>query len=279
MEYSLTETIILSERIFMLTPMILSRTALSFLIAGVWISFATLAGEKFGSRLGGLITNLPSNIVVSLLFIALTKGVSFAAETASSVPLGMAISITFVVVFAALLPLGVLSAITGSLTVWFLLGYFSSNLPLGPAEALWVYIGVSLVGFLVLEFFLGIRSVPKRKIHYNLKNQLLRALFAGSVVAGAVLIAQVSPPRITGIAASFPAVMLSTLTILYLSQGAEFARATAKILVLSSSNIIVYVYSAAYLYPRVGLALGTFLSFLGAVGWSALFLPISKRLK
>ncbi|MCX7786348.1 MAG: DUF3147 family protein [Spirochaetes bacterium] len=263
----------------MLTPLVISRTALSFLIAGVWISFATLAGEKFGSRLGGLITNLPSNIVVSLLFIALTKGVSFAAETASSVPLGMAISITFVVMFAALLPFGILFAIGGALTVWFVLGYVGSNLPLGPMEALYVYIGVSIVGFLVLEFLLGIRSVPRQKIHYNLKNQLLRAVFAGGVVAGAVLIAQVSPPRITGIAASFPAVMLSTLTILHLSQGAEFARATAKILVLSSSNIIVYVYATAYLYPRVGLGLGTLLSFLAAVGWSALFLPISKKLK
>lgn len=263
----------------MLTPLILSRTALSFLIAGVWISFATLAGEKFGSRLGGLITNLPSNIVVSLLFIALTKGVSFAAETASSVPLGMAISITFVVVYSALLPLGILIAMAGSLTVWFVLGYLGSTLSIGPADALWIYLGVSIGGFLVMEFILKIRSVPKQKIHYSIKNQILRALFAGSVVAGAVLIAQVSPPQVTGIAASFPAVMLSTLTILYLSQGQEFARATAKILVLSSSNIIVYVYATAYLYPRTGLVLGTLLAFLSAVAWSALFLPISRKLK
>ncbi len=263
----------------MLSPLILWRTALSFIIAGVWISFATLAGEKFGSRLGGLITNLPSNIVVSLLFIALTKGVSFAAETASSVPLGMSISVTFVVVFAALLRYGILVAIAGSLSVWFVLGYAGSRLPMGFLDALWIYLGASVAGFFALEFLLGIRSVPKQKIHYSWKNQILRALFAGSVVAGAVLIAQVSPPQVTGIAASFPAVMLSTLTILYLSQGVEFARATAKILVLSSSNIIVYVYATAYLYPRVGLIIGTLLSFLAAVGWSALFLPISKKLK
>jgi len=263
----------------MLTPLILSRTLLSFLIAGVWISFATLAGEKFGSRLGGLITNLPSNIVVSLLFIALTKGASFAAETASSVPLGMAISVTFVVVFSALLPLGIFPSIVGSLSVWFVLGYFGSSIRIGPMESLMIYMGVCVGGFLFMEFILGIRSVPKRKIHYNLKNQILRALFAGSVVAGAVLIAQVSPPQVTGIAASFPAVMLSTLTILYLSQGMEFSRATAKILVLSSSNIIVYVYATAYLYPRVGLILGTLLAFLSALGWSALFIPISRKIK
>ena len=263
----------------MLTPLILSRTLLSFLIAGVWISFATLAGEKFGSRLGGLITNLPSNIVVSLLFIALTKGTSFAAETASSVPLGMAISVSFVVVFSALLPLGIFPSIVGSLTVWFVLGYLGSSIRIGPMESLVIYMGVCIGGFLVMEFILKIPSVPKRKIHYNLKNQILRALFAGSVVAGAVLIAQVSLPQVTGIAASFPAVMLSTLTILYLSQGMEFSRATAKILVLSSSNIIVYVYATAYLYPRVGLVLGTLLAFLAAIGWSTLFIPISRKIK
>ncbi|GAB4221590.1 MAG: hypothetical protein Kow009_11630 [Spirochaetales bacterium] len=263
----------------MITSLVLWRTALSFLIAGVWISFATLAGEKFGTRIGGLITNLPSNIVVSLLFIAWTKGVTFASETAGSVPLGMAISVTFVVVFSALIPFGISVAIPGSLGVWFVLGYLAATNPPGPLGALGIYLGASILGFLILEFLLGIKSVPRQKIRYSFKNQILRAIFAGSVVAGAVLIAQVSPPQVTGIAASFPAVMLSTLTILCLAQGADFSRATAKILVLSSSNIIVYVYSVAYLYPHLGLVAGTLLSFLAAIGWSALFLPISRKLK
>ncbi|MFQ3620197.1 MAG: DUF3147 family protein [Spirochaetales bacterium] len=263
----------------MLDSLVLTRTFLSFLIAGIWISFATLAGEKFGSRIGGLITNLPSNIVVSLFFIALTKGPSFAGQTAASVPVGMTVSIIFVVVFSALLPLGMGTTIPGSLLTWFILAYIASTLSISPLGALLTYLGASIGAFFCMEYVLNIRSVPKRSVSFSVKNQLLRALFAGSVVAGAVLIAQVSPPNITGIAASFPAVMLSTLTILYLTQGKNFSLATAKILVLSSSNIIVYVYSVAFLYPSLGLGWGTLLSFLAAVGWSAIFYPISKKLK
>ena len=43
------------------------KVLISFVVAGIWIAGATLLAERFGSKIGGLITNLPSNILISLI--------------------------------------------------------------------------------------------------------------------------------------------------------------------------------------------------------------------
>jgi len=262
------------------TNSLVFRTILSFVTAGTWISLATLAGEKLGSRVGGLITNLPSNIVVSFLFVALTKGVPFTAEAARAIPLGMAINTLFIFVFIVTVRRSLGFAVFASLALWFLIAAAAAVFPvyhLGVSFA--IYIVVCVGGFLVVEFGTSIRSVPKRPAPWSPSGMIIRALFAGSVVASAVLAAQVVPPYITGLLASFPAVMLSTLVILTRAQGADFTRATGKILMLSSSNIIVYAFAVAVFYPILGIFLGTLASFACAVMWISLFLPVARLIK
>lgn len=259
---------------------LLLRTALSFVIAGTWISLATLAGEKLGSRVGGLITNLPSNIVVSFLFVALTKGVPFTAEAARAIPLGMSINTLFIFVFIVTVRRGLGRAILYSLAAWILFAGLATLFQVRHLGAAFViYFIVCLGGFLIVEYRTEIRSIPKRKAAFSPANMLFRALFAGTVVASAVLAAQVVPPYVTGLLASFPAVMLSTLVILTRTQGPDFTRATGKILMLSSSNIIVYAFAVALFYPLLGIIPGTVLSFACAVLWISLFLPLSRRMR
>jgi uncharacterized membrane protein (GlpM family) len=256
------------------------RTALSFFIAGTWISLASLFGERLGSRVGGLITNLPSNILISFIFIALTKGVPFTAEAARAIPLGMAINTLFIFVFIMTIGNGLGKAVGYSLAAWLAAALPAAAFPVrGIAAAFGIYAAVCLAGFVTVEFAVKIRSVPKRLAPFSPGNIAFRALFAGTVVASAVLIAQISPPYITGLVVSFPAVMLSTLVILSRTQGADFTRGTGKILLLSSSNIIVYAFAVAFFYPALGIPLGTLASFACALAWISLFLPIARRLR
>ena len=44
----------------------LSRLALSFLTGAAWVTLSTLASERYGSKLGGLIGGLPSTAVKKL---------------------------------------------------------------------------------------------------------------------------------------------------------------------------------------------------------------------
>jgi len=77
---------------------------------------------------------------------------------------------------------------------------------------------------------------------------------------------------------TFPAVLLSTMVILIINQGIPFARATGKILILSSSNIIVYGIVVYFTFPALGIALGTAVSFAASLIWVLALRPVSDLL-
>ncbi len=256
------------------------EAVLAFMIAGLWVSGTTYLAEKIGSRRGGLITKLPSNIVISFLFIALSKGIPFTAEAARAVPIGMAVTTLFIIVFIVVLPAGLAAAVTSSLAVWVVFSIVASMFPINHLGiSLLIYLCISLGGFLYLEYGTSIKSVPKKQVAFHIENLCIRALFAGTIVASVVLLAQIIPAHVTGIVASFPAVTLSSLLILYYTQGKEFTRAVGKLLVLSSSNIIVYAFGVAVFYPLLGIVGGTIVSFLCAFLWVTVFIPLSNRIK
>jgi hypothetical protein len=254
--------------------------ALAFVIAGLWISLATLAGERLGSRLGGLIANLPSNILVSLLFMALTRGSGYAAGAAGSVPIGMAVDTVFLLALVAALRRGLVFALGAGLLAWIAAAAAAIALPpLSPLAGIGVYAVVTAASFAIADLALKIRAVPKKPVPFRPATLAVRAFFAGTIVAGAVTVAQFAPPYLTGIVSVFPAVLLSTMTILTRAQGPDFARATGKVLILSSSNIIVYGLVVALLFPLVGPWWGTLCAFAAALAYVALLLPISKGIR
>jgi hypothetical protein len=257
----------------MVTPRIL-QIALSFVVAGAWISSATLAGERLGSRLAGLITNLPSTIVVAMLFVALTRGTAYAAAAAASVSIGMGLCVLFLLAFIVTIPRGLGVALGASFGAWLLAAWLVSLMP-PPSLARGFLLYLLATGFamLVLRWLVSIPPAPRRKLPFRLAVVAGRALFAGAVVAGAVTAAQLAPPFLAGILSCFPAMYSSSLVILTRSQGAAFARASGRVMILSSSSIIVYAVAVGILFPRVGIWLGTLLAFALA----ALYLLLLAR--
>ena len=251
------------------------------MLAGAWISGATLLGEKLGSKRAGLITNLPSNILLSLIFMALTLGPDYAAATTKGVPVGMTIDTLFTFIFILVAKKGLGKAISISLIVWAITAYVFIELipPLGMGGAIVLYVLVTSLCFILAERVLRIRAVPHKDTTFSWKQIVLRALFAGTVVAGAVTIAQFAPPYMTGILATFRAVLSSTLVIFTLSQGTDFARATGKILILSSSNIIIYSWIAGLTFPSLGPWIGTVLSFAASIAYVALLGKLIAKIK
>ncbi len=263
-----------------MSPEALRHVLLAFFVAGAWISLATLAGERLGSRLGGLIANLPSNILVSLLFMALTRGTGYAAGAAASVPVGMAVDTLFLLALVAALRRGIAVALAAGLGAWLAAALIAIALPpLSPAWAVALYAAVCAASFLVADRLMDARAVPKKAVPFRPSTLIVRALFAGTIVALAVVAAQYAPPYLTGIVAVFPAVLLSTMTILARAQGLAFARATGKVLILSSSNIIVYGICVVLLFPAVGPWWGSLGAFAAAAAYVALLAPAVRRIR
>ena len=70
----------------------LAKVIISFFVAGIWISAATFLAERMGSKIGGLIANLPSNILVGLLFLYFVYDIDYVISVVPSVPIGMLIN-------------------------------------------------------------------------------------------------------------------------------------------------------------------------------------------
>ncbi|MFH1297213.1 MAG: DUF3147 family protein [Bacteroidota bacterium] len=253
------------------------QVLLSFVIAGSWIAVLTLLAERFGSKIGGLIANLPSNILIALIFISLTQGVGFVREMIPAIPIGMMIDSIFLVVFVLLLRYNLLVSILGSLGSWLVLAVIANRIQL---ELLWInvaiYFGVTILAFLFVEYGWKIPAVGKSGKKYTAGQMAIRAAFAGGIVGGVVLISHFVPAYLTGIVSAFPAVLFSSMVILAVNQGKAFAQATGKVMILSSSNIVVYVLGVYFTYPLLGITAGTVISFVVAFLWVVLLRPVIK---
>ena len=255
------------------------RVIISFFIAGIWIGGATLLAERFGSKIGVLITNLPSNLLISLIFIALVNDINFVIGVVPAVALGMALNTLFLFIFIISLRFGLTAATILSLFGWTICAVLASYLNFSD---LWVniliYCVITVAAFLILENGVKIPSMRKSKKQYTPLQLFLRAFFAGSVVASIIVASKLFNPYITGIIAAFPAVLLSTMVILVINQNRQFAQATGKVLVLSSSNIIIYLVAVHFTFPAFGIYFGTIISFICSFIWVALFSPVVRRL-
>jgi hypothetical protein len=255
------------------------KVLISFGVAGVWIGGATLIAERLGSRKGGLLSNLPSTVLIALVFVALVKDAGFAARAAEAVPMGMLIDTLFLLVFILTLKSGLIRSVIISLGTWFILAFLARQIRLSNITInIALYVLVTVASFLILEFGFDIPPQKNRGKKFTPAAILLRAAFAGSVVAGTILISGFAGTYWVGLLSTFPAVMLSTMVILTVNQGPDFARATGKIMILSSTNIIVYALGVHIAYPALGIPAGTVLAFLGAFLWVLLLFPLIARI-
>ncbi|MBC8278782.1 MAG: DUF3147 family protein [FCB group bacterium] len=238
----------------------------------------TFVTERLGSKVGGLIANLPSHMLISLVFLGIMNGADYVVEMTPGIPVGMMLNSIFTFAFVLLLRFGLLAATAGSLLIWLVTAVgaaylFTDNMVVNIV----VYVVVTLATYLALEHVFVIRAVSTAKKRYSLVQMILRAVFAGSVVVSVLLLSKLLNPLVLGIFSVFPAVMLVTMVILAINQNRQFAQATGKVLILSSSNIVVFGLGIAFTYPRMGIVWGTAVSFIAAGVWVWIISPIVQR--
>jgi uncharacterized membrane protein (GlpM family) len=240
-------------------PVFWIKLGLSFLVGGIWITLSTLAAERFGSKIGGVIGGFPSTILVALFFIGLTQTPADASAATTIVPLAMGLNGIFLLTFLLLIRRGLLIGLGGGLLAWFGL---AAPLIRVNSSLFWLNVLIWLV--LIIGFYFlaeKIMEIPSRegsRLHYSPQQILQRAIGGGAVIAFAVLMGKLGGPAYGGVFASFPALFLSTLVITHQTGGAEFSRAMAKALLVSGIfNVAFYGIAVRYTYIRFGLYGGT----------------------
>lgn len=258
---------------------LLYHTIIPFALSALVVILVTIIAEKYGTKTGGVIGTLPSTIIIAFLFIALDKGVTFAADSVAVVPAEMGINLIFLLLFAVLSKTKLPIAVAGSLLGWTLLTViiFFSNLT-SIVISLMVYLFCFLFTFFILDKKKKITSQDTIKVQYTPLKLLGRSLIAGTVIAIAVSFSNLGT-ILSGIFSVFPAIFLSTMIISHREHGPQFTGAMAKGMIYGSPSVVSYAVSIHVLYPALGILSGTIGAFLIALLVTLILLFLRSKIR
>ncbi len=222
------------------------KVLLSLLIGIVWVIVSTNIAERVSGKLGGLIMGLPSTAVISLLFVGLTQGTPAALTSSMIVPYSSGLYCFFFITFFLLTKKGFKIGFISSLIVWFVFAFVAAKFPPNNIFES-IIVGLTLI---TLAIFWSVK-----KIHIDHK------LIPKKIISGPLWL--IAGPRWGGIFATFPALTISSMLITIRSGGVEFTRLIAKnVLISTTTTISIYAILSYFLFPIVGVILGTILSYI-----------------
>lgn len=250
---------------------------LSACLAGLVAIGATVAIERLGGRRGGLLSTMPTTIVPAALGMASQLDDAGFQLAMYTTPAGMLVNAAFLWswrVLPARLPQGSVRArlammVAGSLLVWAATATVSlfalraaPEAALGPLA---VVLSASLLGVGLLANR-GAPAAPKGRRAVPLPALLARGVLAASAIGAAVWLASVGGPFLAGLAAVFPAIFLTTMVSLWLSQGEAVQVGAVGPMMLGSGSVSFYAVFAAWLIPALGPLGGATAAWVAAVG-------------
>ncbi len=247
----------------MFDSVFLFKVFLSFLAGGIFTAFTLYAAEKYGPKFGGMLAGLPSTTAVGLFFIGYAQSPKAASEAATLMPAAVGGSLIFVIFYVTLCKkLGYKLALLTASIVW-----LAISLPLAffRFEDIYAATLFFLAAWVTTLFYLGRKKTDEKmpeKIDYSLGQKVSRAVFAGGIIAFAVVISSMFGPLWGGALAAFPAMFLSSFMILCRAYGCEYSTAFAKNTPLGLLGVLPYLWGVHYFYPTYGLVYGTIFSYV-----------------
>ena len=250
--------------------------------AGLVAILVTVLIERFGGVVGGALGTVPTTIVPAVAGMAAAQGEQELMDSLSVVPAGMLINAIFLSVWIYL-PRATASlgserslAVTTAtaLLAWAIFGMVTilcigelSEYGTGPRTIGMIGIALTAVFGIVLgwkpyESPKGSREVSKSIL-------LARGLMAATAIGASVWVAGLGYPLLAGLASVFPAIFLTSMVSLWISQGPSVPRGAAAPMLLGGGSVGVYSLVAMYSLEAHGIILGSIMSWVTAVAvWS-----------
>ncbi|HQE80342.1 MAG TPA: DUF3147 family protein [Syntrophorhabdaceae bacterium] len=239
----------------------LIKLFLSFIIGSVWVTGSTVLAERYGTKIGGIVTGLPSTILFGLFFIAWTQSVRVAVEATEIVPFVGGINSLFLVVYILLVRYNFWLALAGAILVWFLLSFVLVFFGINDFKiSIFTYILLFSISYYIVEKKLKIKSEMGKDISFTFSMFLVRGVISGFIITLTVFLTKIGGPLIGGLFTMFPAMFLGTLLITYFSHGPSFSSAVMKSSMIGAISVVVYGITARFVFIPFGLWLGTIIS-------------------
>ena len=260
--------------------MLTTSIFISALLAGVVAILVTLAIERWGGLTGGLLGTMPSTIVPAAAGMYLAGDEQLLVLSLIIVPYGMLINSLFLGVWIVFPPYiesmkkPLFITTLSSLAVWALTGFailfgvqYAVDEGVSPVR-------IALFGLLALIVLAAWmnwdnREAPKGKQPVAFAILVLRGSAAAVAIGIAVWLSSTGQAFVAGLAAVFPAIFLTSMVALWLSQGSTVPRGAAGPMALGGVSVAIYAIVAIYSLPEFGVYTGSIIAWgASVIGWS-----------
>jgi hypothetical protein len=267
----------------------LTSILISAVLAGVVATAVTVAIEKWGGLIGGLLGTAPSTIVPAGIGMYLAGGEEALVSSMSVVPLGMLLNALFLgawlvlprwfetssrpLLFTTVSALGLWVAM-GLTMLWTVENVLNARL----SEQRLAVVGFALLFVVVALFNARPQPAPKGTKSVSKQVLLARGMMAALAIGVAVWLSGLGKPLLAGLASVFPAIFLTSMVALWLAQGPTVPRGAAGPMMLGGASVAVYANVAMWSLPAFGVLLGSLIAWLVAVGgWSLPAFAVLRR--
>jgi hypothetical protein len=257
-----------------------SSILVSALFAGIVATAVTVAIEKWGGLIGGLLGTAPSTIVPAAVGMYLAGGEAALVSSMSIVPFGMLLNALFLGAWLVLprwfegSSRALLWTALGALTLWGALGLtmlWSVERVLLPAmsERWLAMLGFACLFAVAMVFNARPQPAPKGNKSVSKRVLVARGTMAALAIGVAVWLSGLGEPLLAGLASVFPAIFLTSMVALWLAQGPTVPRGAAGPMMLGGASVAVFANIAMWSLPAHGVILGSLIAWFGSVlGWS-----------
>jgi hypothetical protein len=253
------------------------------LLAGLVAVLATVAIERWGGVVGGLLGTLPTTIVPASIGIAGNTDAAGFADAMYAVPVGMLIDVIFLSLWRLIPPRlppwrpGARLAATAGVALATWLSAASAAVLLLDGLRLdgsLAWLGLTTTGLMIavgVAACLDRPPAPGGTRPVGPLTLAARGTLAAAAIAAAVSLAAVGGALAAGIASVFPAIFLTTMVSLWISQGETVPSGAVGPMMLGASSVAAYALLTTLAVPALGIAAGAAVAWLGAA--AAVTLP------
>ncbi len=259
------------------------------ILAGIVAVLVTLAIEKFGGLVGGVLGTIPSTIIPAAAGVYYLDGKEALLSSMSIVPLGMMVNGLFLGVWIVLPkyvtnwknPL-VLTTIC-SIFIWAVFAYlalmianYTTSVNLSP----FILGALGLLFLIFISIFFNIKTLPSPKGTNKVPLPILmaRGIAAAIAIGCALILAKLGEPLVAGLASAFPAIFLTSMIALWISQGVTVPQGAAAPMMLGGASVAVYALIVMWSIPNFGIIFGSLVAWISSIlFWSIPAFIILKK--
>ena len=249
---------------------------LAAILAG-WVAIAvTVAIEKFGGVIGGILGTIPTTIVPAAAFMWVAEPNSDAFDPAMGmVPVGMLLNAIFLWLWRVVPPripswdfgkrLTIITTI--NLSVWFAGAAISVTL-FPEQKSMSVGLMALIIGVLLgLWISLDHKPAPRGKNRVGPLMLACRGIAAATAIGLAVWLSQLGSPLLAGMASVFPAIFLTSMVALWIAQGEDVPSGAVGPMMLGAMSVSFYALLATFTLPEYGVLIGSVITWVASIGF------------